>query len=256
MIPLYSKGKGKNKEGSVMFLESFRHIIEREALKKQNNDNLRRISSENKRISDLVERRKKTEISLENLKNEIADLKLEETQALIENFQSRLNKLKAQSNSAITEKEQIAFESQIESVSKELESAEEKYFNNLEKSEELTEEREQLKEFLHGSVETLKIISDEVALQIAKEEKEIQGRTQRMNSLIDLLHPSVRSLYQQCENNKARLPTIAFLMDRKCSECHIQVDSTLKSSLDQGASIETCPNCGRFLIPETAKIYS
>ena len=255
MIPLYSKGKGKNKEGSVMFLESFRHIIEREALKKQNNDNLRRISSENKRISDLVERRKKTEISLENLKNEIDELKLEETQALIENFQSRLNKLKAQSNSAVTEKEQLAFESQIETVSKELQSAEENYFNNLEKSEELSLECEQLKEFLIGSVETLKLISEEVAVQIAKEEKEIQGRTQRMNSLSELLHPSVRSLYQQCENNKTRLPSVAFLIDRKCSECHIQVDSTLKSSLDQGASVEICPNCGRLLIPETAKIY-
>ena len=163
--------------------------------------------------------------------------------------------MKAQSNSAVTEKEQNAFESQIETVEKEMQVAEEIYFSNLEKSEELISEREQLKEFLMGSVETLKTITDEVAVHVANEEKEIQGRTQRMDSLKERLHPSVRSLYDQCENNKTRLPTIAFLIDRKCSECHIQVDSTLKSSLDQGVAVETCPNCGRLLIPDTAKLY-
>jgi hypothetical protein len=93
-----------------MFLDSFRHLIEIEALKKENLTNFSRIASENKRISDLEERRKKTLVLNENLDLEEKSLKLTESQNQIEDLQLRFTKLNAQLSLAVTEKEQIAFE--------------------------------------------------------------------------------------------------------------------------------------------------
>jgi predicted nucleic acid-binding Zn-ribbon protein len=238
-----------------MFLESFRHIIEMEALKKQNQENLRRISSENKRISDLVERRKKSENSVENLKKEDQELKLSTTQRVVDDLITRQKKLQSQLSLAVTEKEQQAFEKQIEIVKKEIENEESIYFEKLERSENLTSEIEDLKEFIQGSFETLQTISSEVKNEIEKEEKIIQGRLLRINSLKEQLHPTARSLYDQCENKTKLVPPVSFMIDRKCSECHMMLDYALKSTLEQGTSVECCPHCGRLLVPDSAKNY-
>lgn len=238
-----------------MFLESFRHIIEMEALKKQNQENLRKISSENKRISDLVERRKKSENSIDNLKKEEQELKLSSTQRVVEDLTIRQKKLQSQLSLAVTEKEQQAFEKQIELVTKEIETEEASYFEKLERSENITSEIEELKEFLQGSSETLQTISEEVKIEIEKEEKIIQGRLLRFNALKEQLHPTARSLYDQCEKQTKLIPPVSFMIDRKCSECHMMLDYTLKSTLENGTSVETCPHCGRFLVPDSAKIY-
>ena len=103
-----------------MFLESFRHLIEIEALKEQNLKNSLQIASENKRISDLEERRKKLLLQNENLKIDEKNLKLSESQNKIDDLQIRLNKLNSQLSLSVTEKEQIAFENQIKIIKEEI----------------------------------------------------------------------------------------------------------------------------------------
>jgi predicted nucleic acid-binding Zn-ribbon protein len=228
-----------------MFLPSFRHLIEIEALKKQNQQNLMQISSENKRISDLDERRAKTRSQIDNLILEEKNL----------NLSDRFTKLNSQLALAVTEKEQIAFENQIKIVKKEMDDLEVLYFSNLEKSEAIQQELLNYNEFLAGSLESLAIIKTEVANNISAEQKIIENRNLRIESLTELLQPSLKSLYLETEKKFTPKRPVSYLIDKKCSECHMQADNMLKNSLEEGRSIEFCPSCGRLLIPETAKIY-
>jgi predicted nucleic acid-binding Zn-ribbon protein len=238
-----------------MYLPSFRHLIEIEALKKLNNQNLTQISSENKRISDLEERRAKTTLLIETHKQEEKELHLSLTLGDLSSLEARLKKLNEQLSLAVTEKEQIAFENQIHLVKKDIESKESLYFKNLETSESLLEEIEAKKEFLSGSMKTLDDIKAEVAINIANEQKIIDNRVLRISALMELVAKELSSLYLQIEKKFKPKSPISYLIDKKCSECHMQTDSQLKSSLEEGRSIEFCPTCGRLLIPETAKIY-
>ncbi len=238
-----------------MFLPSFRHLIEIEALKNQNNQNLMQISSETKRISDLAERRTKTSLQIENLKDEEKKLNLSFTLGQLSIHETRFKKLNDQLLLAVTEKEQLAFENQIQLVKTEIECAENLYFQNLELSESLYLEIKNKKEFLEGSSVTLIEIKNEVEINILAEQKIIDDRNLRIDALTDLLMPSLKSLYLELELKFKPKKTISFLIDKKCSECHLQADSQLKNSLEEGRSIETCPACARLLIPETAKIY-
>lgn len=239
-----------------MFLPSFRHLIEIEALKKQNHLNLLQISSENKRISDLVELRSKTAAQIDHLYLEDKNLKLFETQQQIEALQARLSKLNSQLSLAVTEKEQLAFENQILLAKNEIDLLENSYFSHLEKSETLMSEIENNKEFLKGSLTSLEIIQHEVNQNIEDEKKIIENRNHRISALLEMLQPSLKNLYLELDK-KFSFPKrpVSFLLDKKCSECHMQVDSVLKNSLDEGRSLEICPSCDRLLIPETAKIY-
>lgn len=238
-----------------MFLESFRHLIEIEALKKENLTNQLRIASENKRISDLEERRKKTLVLNENLALEEKGLKLTESQNKIEDMQLRLSKLTAQLSLAVTEKEQIAFENQIKLVKEEIEKSETLYFEALEKSEEILTLIQENNEFIKGSVSTLEDIKKEVLENIQKEEELITNRNKRIQSLMDQCRPDLTSLYLDLEKRFAPKSPVSFLIAKKCTACHMQVDAILSQSLDEGRSLETCPSCSRLLIPDSARLY-
>lgn len=238
-----------------MFLESFRHLIEIEALKKENLQNHQQIISENKRISDLDERRNKTSLGNESIKIEEKNLKLTESQNQIEDLQARLSKLTSQLSLSVTEKEQLAFENQIKITKEEIEKLEIIYFEKLEKSEELFTQLNENMEFLKGSLTTLEEIKNEVQENVKKEELIIFNRTKRIDSLLELCHPSLKSLYLEVDKKfRPKSVPVSFLIDKKCTACHMTMDAILKHAVDEGRSLETCPYCSRLLIPETARI--
>lgn len=238
-----------------MFLESFRHLIEIEALKKQNQQNAETIASENKRISDLEERRKKSQSQNEELKIEEKNLKLTDMQNQIEDLQARLNKLTSQLSMATTVTQETAFKNRIQTTQSEIDKLEEIYFGNLEKSEEINNTIKENNEFFKGSLATLEDIKREVAGVIANEESIIANRNKRVDALMELLPPSMKSLYIDLIKKFKPKSPVSYLIDKKCTSCHMAVDSTMKSSLEEGRSLECCPNCSRLLIPETAKTY-
>lgn len=237
-----------------MFLESFRHLIEIEALKKENSKNSEEIIRENKRISDLEERRKKTQIQNENLKLEEKNLKLSEAQNQIEDLQIRFRKLTTQLSLAVTEKEQIAFENQLNLTKNDIDSLENIYFEKLEQSENLLTQISENNDFFNGSQSTLEEIKEEVQAEVSRIEKLIYHRDQRIASLFDLCHPSMKSLYQEIDKRLKPKSPVSFLIEKRCTACHVSVDAVLKQSLEDGRVLECCPNCSRLLIPESARI--
>ena len=255
MITLYSKAQCNNKEGSVMFLESFRHLIEVEALKRDNQVNHQRINSENKRISDIEERRKKSLHSIKELKIEEKILKVSETLNQIEDKLIRLAKLEGQLALSATQKEQNAFENQIGLLKDEIKNLENLYFEKLDLSEQLLHDIDSLQTFYQGSESTLKDIKVEVASLVSREALIIQNRQVRIDALLDMCQLSVKNLYLELQAKFQPKSPISSLLDKKCSGCHMQLDSQMRSSLEEGRSLELCPTCSRLIIPETAKIY-
>lgn len=237
-----------------MFLESFRHIIEIEALKRENLSNSLRIKSEEKRISDLDLHRQKAEAKLNDISNEIKMLQLTKKQNNVESYASRLNQLNQQLQRATNQKEENTFHSQIDHVSKELAAAELDFFSCLEKSEVLENEIEELKDFLIGIQETKNDLLIETRKYIDHELKKIEYRQVRINSLTEELHESVKQTYLETEKRLTPKETVAFLQEKKCSSCFIQIDSIMKQSLEEARTIENCPNCSRFLLPESCRI--
>ncbi len=238
-----------------MFLPSFRHLIEIEALKTQNQNDFQKISNENKRISDLEALREKREQQIKILDEEVRALKLTEKQLVIEGNQQKISRMKSQMDMVTSEKEQHALEGQINLLQKETDQLEENYFAALERSEAIDEEKKDARTFLEGSLKTL----DEIRLDVENENKkyqtQIDNRTLRFRALEEELDPKFKSFYFDLEKKFKTNRPVAYLIDKKCSQCHMMVDSMFKASLEEGRSFETCPNCGRLLIPETAKIY-
>lgn len=238
-----------------MYLESFRHLIEIEALKKANINNLSEIEAEKKRISALVQKKSTFTEEITQFKQDILALRLKEIEGLAENQRNQIKKLNGQLLMIKTLKEQTAIEDQIKDHENKANLLEEEYFLNLEKSEELLLKIEGHQNFLLGVETTLKEIEDEVNIKVTSEEKIINERLLRINSLLDQCRDDVKTFYFAVEKQLSPKKHTSFLINKKCGECHMQTDSSLKNNLEAGISLEVCPHCGRFLIPETSRIY-
>lgn len=238
-----------------MYLASFRHLIEIEALKGQNQNDSSHIFTENKRISDLESLREKVAQEIKNLEEEKHAMKLTEKQLEIESLDSKIKKMKSQLEMVTNEKEQHALENQIALLQGESNTKEEIYFSLLERLEKIDDEKKDHQEFLKGSISSLLEIKNEVEVANKKYQEQIDNRNKRVNSLLDQCLPTVVTYYLEIEKKFTPKRPVAYLIDKKCSQCHMQQDSTLRLSLEEGRSLETCPTCGRLLIPETAKIY-
>ena len=163
--------------------------------------------------------------------------------------------MKSQLTMVVNEKEQLALNSQISLMQTELNQFEEKYFAFLERTERIETEKKDNKTFIEGSKISLIEIKKEVDDQTKIYQQKIDGRILRIQALIDQCNVSLINLYIDLEAKFKPLRPVAYLIDKKCSQCHMLKNATFKAAVEEGRSFETCPTCGRLLIPETAKIY-
>lgn len=233
-----------------MYLESFRHLIEIESLKTKIREYNASIASELKRITDLDTQRNRLQARIEELLKEEHELHLKNLELTVSTEEQTLTHLATQLDHVKNERELAATTHQIETVKQSLATNEEKYFAALERTDKIHSEIHDAKAFIEGSTTTREEIKKDVEAATKEAEEKIFYLNARIASLLEQCHKSARDMYLSSEKNG-----VAFIMDRTCSKCHMQVSSILKSSVEEGRSLECCPSCGRFLIPETAKIY-
>jgi predicted nucleic acid-binding Zn-ribbon protein len=233
-----------------MYLESYRHLIEIESLKTKIREYNATVAGELKRITDLDAQRIKLQKRIEELLTEEHTLHVKTLELTIAGEEKTLAHLNSQLDMVKNDRELQATTHQIETVKKSLASNEEKYFENLDRSEKIHTEIKDAKSFIDGATMTMEEIKKEVEMAKKEAEEKIFYLNARIISLLEQCHKSARDLYQSSEK-----AGVAFIHERACSKCHLQVSSILKSSVEEGRALECCPSCGRFLIPETAKIY-
>ncbi len=233
-----------------MYLESYRNLIEIESLKSKISEYNAGVASEVKRITDLDTQRSRLQSNIEQLLLEEHELHLKTLELTIASEEQKMTHLTSQLDNVKNDRELAATTHQLETVKKSLALNEEKYFINLDRSEKIHDEIKDAKSFIEGSTETLKEIKSEVEASKKEADEKIFYLKARITSLLELCHKSAKDLYLSSEKSG-----VAFLHDKGCSKCHMQVSSILKSTVEEGRALECCPSCGRFLIPETAKIY-
>ena len=238
-----------------MYLDSFRHLIEIEALKVQNQNDFVQIANQNKRISDMEQRRNKLLARNLEIDSEIHELKLITHQLEIETLEQKLTHKKSQLTMVVNAKEEHALVNEISLMSAELEQKEDHYFLSLELSESLESEKKESLQFIEGSKKSQHEIQIEVDCEVLKFQKQIEGRNLRIEALVPQCNGSLISLYHDLEKKFKPNRPVSYLIDKKCTQCFMLQNSTFKAAVEEGRSFESCPNCGRLLIPETAKIY-
>jgi predicted nucleic acid-binding Zn-ribbon protein len=233
-----------------MYLESFRHLIEIESLKTRIREHNAILASEVKRITDLDTQRNKLQARITELQSEEQALHLKNLELTISTEEQSLGHLTTQLDNVKNDKELAATTHQIQTIKNSLALHEETYFAALDRTDKIHEELKDCKQFLAGSVDTREEISKDVEAAKTEETEKIFYLNARIASLLEQCNKSARDLYLSSEKTG-----VAFILDKTCSKCHMQVSSILKSSIEEGRSLDCCPSCGRFLIPETAKIY-
>ena len=156
-----------------MYLDSFRHLIEIEALKVQNQNDFVQIANQNKRISDMEQRRNKLLARNLEIDSEIHELKLITHQLEIETLEQKLTHKKSQLTMVVNAKEEHALVNEISLMSAELEQKEDHYFLSLELSESLESEKKESLQFIEGSKKSQLEIQSEVDREVLKFQKQI-----------------------------------------------------------------------------------
>ena len=233
-----------------MYLESFRNIIEIESLKSKIREYDAILSGELKRITDLDALRQRHLNRIEELSKVENELHLKTLELTIASEESRLIRLSEQMDLVKNDKELAAITHQLQTLKESMARNEEKYFENLEISENLHQEVKDAKQFLTGSIDTKEEIIKEVESVKSDVNEKIFYLNARINSLLEQCNKSARDLYLSSEKTG-----VAFINGKVCSKCHMQISSVMKTTVEEGRNLECCPHCGRFLIPETAKIY-
>jgi predicted nucleic acid-binding Zn-ribbon protein len=208
------------------------------------------LASEVKRITDLDTQQNKLQARIIELQNEEHALHIKNLELTISSEEQSLTHLTLQLDNVKNDKELTATNHQLQTVKASLALNEEKFFLALDRIDKIHEEIKDSKQFLQGSVTTREEISKDVELASADAKEKIFYLNARITSLLEQCNKSARDLYLSSEKTG-----VAFILEKTCSKCHMQVSSVLKSSIEEGRSLECCPSCGRFLIPETAKIY-
>lgn len=239
-----------------MYKNDFRNLIEIESLKQRNNLQSLEISAELARINHLNQQLQNAIEETKKAQLEITHLKLTSQLLVIQELETRLLKSKNQLKNSSTEKEQFALESQIKTTEHELSIKENIYLNDLEKNDLLQILINEKNQFIAGISKSIVEITNEVEINKKKLQNIIDQNNLRIKSLKEGLIPNLKNLYEEIEKNLKSKKAISYLIQKKCTECHIQVDTQLSMAIEECRTFETCPACSRFLIPESAKNFS
>lgn len=238
-----------------MFINTFRNFIEIEGLKSRILKHIAIIAGENKRILDLTSKRSSIQAEIIEFEQNIHDAKLKELELEIKSLETNLKKFQAQMDMVKNGKELDLLTSEIKHSQLALDSLEVQYFEKSDLIDSLKIKIQEHKQFLHGSNETLNDIQKEVNLEIITNEKEISNYQLRIDSILELESPSNKNLYLDMSKKFKTTSPCSFIINKNCSVCRINVDSSTANSVESARSIEVCPNCGRILLPKDLNIY-
>ncbi len=231
-----------------MIEESFQNLLEINSLFLKIHDLELASKAELKRISAIESAESQKMAALEAKKDQLKAIHLKEKELEISKIVDLINRHKTQLNLITTQKELDSLTHEIENNSKILIKLEAEYFQNLEHSEILHLEIKDFESFLEGIKITKKEIEAEVNEKTTTGKKEIENFQKRVDALIDTCDKSVKSIFSDFVYKKKITDPIAFINNKNCSRCKINLDAATIQSVEHKKSIEICPNCNRILL--------
>lgn len=238
-----------------MIVDTYRNFVEISGLQAKIKAHEAQIVSENKRISDLLQKRQRCQDQIDTLKARVHDLNLKELELKTSSEETKLSKLKEQINMVKNEKELASINHEIDFCSKNLQMLETTFFQAIDTNEKLENEIKDNQNFLQGSEQSLKEIEEEVRENINKEKQEISNYSNRINALLESEETSTQKLFKELNIKFKTSTPFAFLNHKNCSVCRIGIDGQTAHLVENHASLEFCPNCGRLLLPSNLNLY-
>lgn len=212
------------------------------------------VADEESRISKLNALRNSKKIELAEAEEELQKLnqayQVEEKQ----NVMLTRDLTQAQNNTMASTKEQElkAANTQIATKTPLKESSDQKLYELLSNIDETEQTIKNLKTFLEGSTKTLLEIEAEVSSIKTKEQAQIADLEFRINLLSNSLPDNFRTKFASI-NKKLRFKSpVTFIKNDHCADCFMIISRMQISQVDRGATLETCPQCERILLPSAA----
>lgn len=230
--------------------ESLSHLVEIQYLLREKNTLLSRIQEETDRISALEKRQEDAFAKIQSLEEENRAMALKEKELTLSSLESAVEKLKAQLNLASNEKEAKAISDTLKNKENDKENLESLVFNLLEKEETNSSEIVDQKNFLNGLQLTKKEIADEVNNNVHEEKTKLASTEDRLQNLLAKLTKDALLVFERAQKKHPKNP-LSYIAGLACKECRMQLNSVLKTQVENMSSIEPCPYCERILLPST-----
>jgi predicted nucleic acid-binding Zn-ribbon protein len=160
-----------------------------------------------------------------------------------------LKQAESHSLAVTKEKQAITLKHEIDNLTNEIELLQEKILEDLDVSEVIQSQLDQVKEFLKNSEESLSEISKEANLEISKQNLLIDDRIIVKLEHIELLTLHGKELYLATEknsNNKNYFSSIDAA--RNCARCGSNVDSETRETAEKQEIITSCPSCSNLFV--------
>lgn len=165
------------------------------------------------------------------------------------NLDKQLQKSKENLKTASTQQQLNAAEKEIETLEPRKNEHEIVILDLMEKIEYLEDEIDMTKNFLAGSNDTLKEISNEVMEIVSEKRKEISISEEEINLILKSIPSIERELFEMT-NKRYRFNTpLVRINNNSCPKCGSSIDRMTLTNVDKAISLEVCPGCNRILLP-------
>ncbi len=229
--------------------ESLSHLVEIQYLLREKDSLIIKIAEENARISALNMHQEEAELRIKNLEAELKNMALKEKELSLSSIEANIDKLKNQLNMATNDKEANGLSDTLKNAQNNKDQLETLVFELLEKEESIKNEIHDLNNFLLGLQDTKLEIGEEVNRIIAEEKIKLQNNEGRLESLKVNLSKNELLMFERAYIKYPKNPLSYILSGLTCKECHMQLNSVLKTQVENMSSIEPCPYCERILLP-------
>ncbi len=235
-----------------MLKDSFLDLIQIQSLQKKIETLNQKMEGELKRIKDIGAQikwrnetylREKADLSKINL-----DLK--ENEGSLFKTDKKLTDALVNQKKVVSEKEANAISEEISSLQKNKLALEDKIFSLLEEQETLQTSLKDFESFQEGIQKTILDIKKEVEEKNNIELKEIKNLKEREKNLISILPKEIGAIFLAI-NKKFKTNSLAFIEHGKCGVCKMSIPSMVCQEVEHLTTVETCPSCGRILLPSS-----
>ena len=210
-------------------------------------DNHKRLQFVKVKREKSIEQNNQLEENLKEIKKESADV-----EAKLHQEGQKLTTAQEHLSMATNQKQLDSLEKEISVLGQSVDLLEDRGLELLEEIESRETELEKLAGFIKGSLTTIEEISEEVEKDNSEQDSKIKTHEERINFLLNECDDYFKKSFIQI-NEKYRFKNpLTFLSQRKCRECYMEVDETLRDNVDRNLSLEFCPGCGRIVCPISA----
>ena len=234
--------------------EDYRILKELTSLRDKKVQIQAQIKGELSRIDKIESQRSHKKAQMEKLESDLKQLEKEmvNKEQNIRDLDDKIHKTETDLKAIIGADEQVKLQHQLEIYLHKREEMELKGLESLDQITNYSDEIEDLKNFLKGSLETIKEIEEDIKVDNADIYKDFQNIEIRIPNLESQLPEKLVEKYYQIAS-KTPKPLAEITPSNSCTQCRYLIPIAYVNKVEKEMKFTTCPGCTRILIPQSSK---